>query len=36
MIATFFIFWAVTLTTLIILNKRLNAEFKKELEEEEI
>jgi hypothetical protein len=36
MILTFFIYWVIVITTLLILHKRLDAKFKKELEEEEI
>jgi hypothetical protein len=36
MILTLFIYWVIVITTLLILNKRLDAKFKKELEEEEI
>lgn len=32
----FSIYWIIVITILLILNKRLNAKFKKELEEEEI
>lgn len=32
----FSICWIIIITTLLILNKRLDAKFKKELEEEEI
>lgn len=32
----FSIYWVIVITTLLILNKRLDAKFKKELEEKEI
>lgn len=36
MILTFFIYWVIVIITLLILHKKLDAEIKKELEEEEI